>query len=158
MYGHLLGESDGLRLWPTIRDTWLTMSGEVRTDFFIGGYLSGLFDENPEAWEREILQLLSNPEPATEVLRIVWRSGMTATVAEALLEECREGNIQPRDFNILVYGAKVKEVPFSVFREIMGMLLESEDHVNAETALNILQSRKRSETSTTKNQFSIFCS
>ena len=144
MYGHLLGKSDGLRLWPTIRDTWLTMSHEVRTDFFIGGYLSALFENNPEAWEKEILQLLSIPEPANQVLRIVWRSGMTATVAQALLDECREGRIQPRDFNILVYGARVKEVPLHIFREIMDMLLATGEHVDAETALNILQSRKRS--------------
>lgn len=142
-FGALLGSGDGLRLWPSIRSAWLAMDAKIRTNFFISGYLSGTFERAPNEWQHEILSLIAVPGLAEETLSIVWRSGMTDDVAQALLEACRAGNFQTRAFGILTYGARVKDLPLVVFAEIMQRLIASEESLDAECALNLLQSRRR---------------
>lgn len=141
-FGRLLGQADDLKLWPHIVSAWIK-AGEQRSDFFIGGYLSALHIKQGDLWAQIIENLFTNAEIRSSTLGLVWRSGMSDRVANALLAMGRQGDIDPKAFRLFVYGGVVSQLPLNVFEGIVDLLLEDEDASAPDVAMDILDSRLR---------------
>lgn len=141
-FGQLLGQADDLRLWPSIVATWINI-GEHRSDFFIGGYLSAWRVKNVDLWEQLVEELLRNAELRSFVIGLVWRSGMTDRIARSLLVMGRQGDIDPTAFRLFVYGGVVNQLPLDVLEGIVDLLLEGDDLIAPDVAIDILYSRLR---------------
>uniref|UniRef100_UPI003F490DF0 hypothetical protein n=1 Tax=Cupriavidus necator TaxID=106590 RepID=UPI003F490DF0 len=142
-FGSLLGAADReLALWPWISQAW----GEAesnRSDAFVGGYLSGVFERDPGKWEMAVNELFTKGEPSKNVLGLIWRSGMTETIAWQLLKKCDAGEFEAREFRWFVFGGAIRHLPFEILERVLCRLLTSENPVDANAALDILQSRRR---------------
>lgn len=143
-FGQLLGQADDLKLWTSIVSAWIT-SGEQRSDFFIGGYLSALHAKKVDLWEQIVEDLLANAEIRSSVLNLVWRSGMSDRIARALLDMANRGEIDPKAFRLFVYGSVVDQLPLDVLEGIVDLLLESTNTNAPDAALDLLDSRLRSQ-------------
>ncbi|WFP51082.1 hypothetical protein PL263_03430 [Methylomonas sp. EFPC3] len=142
-FGNLLGTSDhSLKLWHMIKVAW-SQADTTRTDFFLGGYLSGVFSRDLNLWEKMIDELFESTTMAEDVLQLVWRSGMTDRIAWELLAKCESGQIEAHRFRILVYGGIVQKLPFEVVKALVNKLVKGKLPTDANAALDILQSRIR---------------
>lgn len=141
-FGQLLGQADDLKLWPSILSAWIN-AGTQRSDFFISGYLSAWRIKKVDLWEQIIESVLANAEIRSYALGLVWRSGMTDHIARSLLTMAKQGDIDPKDFRLFVYGGVVNQLPLDVFEGIVDLLLEGEDPSAPDAAMDILDSRLR---------------
>lgn len=141
-FGVLLGRVDDLKLWSAILLAW-TQAKEKRSDFFIGGYLSAVHKKNVLLWEDLIETLLSNDEIRPMLLGVVWRSGMSDRIARLLLDLAEQGEIDPRDFRLFIYGGVVNQLPLAVLEGVIDLLLEIDDPIAPDAALDLLDSRLR---------------
>jgi len=142
-FGNLLGASDhSLEIWPKIKVAW-SQAETTRTDFFLGGYLSGVFGRDLNLWEKLIDELFASATMAEDVLQLVWRSGMSDPIAWELLAKCESGQIEAHRFRILVYGGIVQKLPFEVVKGLVNKLVKGKLPTEANAALDILQSRIR---------------
>ena len=142
-FGALLGKDDAnLALWTMLKNAWLN-AGAERTDYFLGGYLSGLFNRDPVRWEITIRELFVVVDATDEILGLVWRSGMSDAVARELLARCEAGRLEPRRFRLLVYGGVVRSLPLDVLISIVTKLSSGTDTQDVDAALELLQSRLR---------------
>lgn len=141
-FGQLLGQTDDLKLWPLILSAWIR-AGDQRSDFFLGGYLSALHVKDLYLWEQLVESLLANAEIRSSVLGLVWRSGMSDRIAEALLAMGERRDIDPKDFRLFIYGGVVSELPLKVLEGIVDLLLEDDDPSAPDAAMEILDSRLR---------------
>lgn len=143
-YGQMLGRADtAMDLWPAIHGAWV-QEGEKRSDFFIGGYLSALFERDAAVWEQVIGQLLADPEVRPSVLGVVWRSGMTNSMAKTLLAMAETGELDPRSFRLFVYGGVINQMPLAVVCKVIDLMLEDgTDPLGAEAALDVINCRMR---------------
>ena len=141
-FGQLLGQADDLKLWSPIVSAWI-QAGEQRSDFFIGGYLSAWHAKKVDLWEQLVENLFAHTEIRSSVLGLVWRSGMSERIARALLSMARQGDIDPKDFRLFVYGSVVNQLPLDVLEGIVDLLLEVDDPNAPGAAMDILDSRLR---------------
>ena len=141
-FGVLLGRVDDLKLWSSILSAW-TQATEKRSDFFIGGYLSAVRGKNLPLWEELVETMLSSDEIRQLALGVVWRSGMSDRIAGLLLDLAKQGGIDPRAFRLFVYGGVVNQLPLTVLEGVIDLLLEIDDAVASDAALDLLDSRLR---------------
>jgi len=141
-FGQLLGQSDDLKLWPSIVSAWIK-SDEQRSDFFVGGYLSAWRLKKLDLWEQIVENLFTNAEIRSFVLGLVWRSGMSDRIARVLLAMGKQGDIDPKAFRLFIYGGVVNQLPLDVLEDIVDLLLEDDDQSAPDAALEILDSRLR---------------
>lgn len=141
-YGQLLGRADiTMGLWPAIHSAWV-QEGDKRSDFFIGGYLSGQFERDISVWEQVIGQLLSDPAVRPSVLGVVWRSGMTDSMANKLLTMAESGELDPRSFRLFVYGGVINQMPLAVVCKAIDLMLgDGTNPLGADAALDVINSR-----------------
>ena len=140
-FGALLGEQDhSLSLWTVVKTAWLK-AGEHRSDFFVGGYLAGLFKQDEGLWELVIGELFATPEARRDLTALVWRSGMSDAVAFELVALSRTWDIDPQTFRLFVYGGVVNRLPLAVVKNVIDILLKRSTTRDADVALDILQSR-----------------
>lgn len=142
-FGNLLGvQDDDLVLWPTIIDAWIS-AGDGRSEFFVGGYLSALHEKNIGLWEFLMGDLFTIDELRSSLVQVVWRSGMSDTVAEELLVLARAGAVEPKAFRLFVYGGAVNRMPVHVVAGAVDLLLMTSETAAADCALEILEARLR---------------
>ena len=139
-FGQLLGQSAGLSVFRLIISAWIK-SGEKRSDFFVGGYLSAIRATRPETWECIVDRLLARPKLRQATIGLVWRSGMTDHVARSLLNLAQRGEIDAKSFRLFIYGAAIEQMPRDVVFEVIDLLNEAGDSDSAEAALEILNGR-----------------
>ncbi|MES2948155.1 MAG: hypothetical protein V4858_06375 [Pseudomonadota bacterium] len=140
-FGHALGTADTeQRLWSMILDGWIA-NGNGRSDYFIGGYLNATHSANPDLWERRVFDLFQVKEIRNSLLQVIWRSGMNAKVAKALLDLACEGEIDPRSFRLFVYGGAVSRMPLYVVEGVLELLSNLHDTSASDAALEILVAR-----------------
>lgn len=141
-FGQLLGQTDDLKMWPTIVSAW-TKAGEERSDFFIGGYLSAWHQKKLYLWEQIIEELLTNAEIRSSVLGLVWRSGVSDRIARILLAMGKKGDIDPKAFRLFSYGGVVSQLSLEVIKGIVDLLLDDDDPSAPDAAMEILEARLR---------------
>lgn len=148
-FGQLLGQADAnLKLWSRIYDSWID-AGASRSDFFIGGYLSSVHAVDVARWESLLDPIFEDPELRSILVAVVWRSGMSDSVANRLLSIVRRGELDPREFRRFVYGGVLARIPIEVVVGVLDLLLAGDDVHAADAALDILESRLRSCSSDT---------
>jgi len=141
-FGQLLGQADDLTLWSPIVSAWIN-AGDQRSDFFVGGYLSAWHVKKVDLWEKIIENLFANAEIRSSVLGLVWRSGMSDRIARVLLAMGKQGDIDPKTFQLFIYGSVVSQLPLDVLEGIVDLLLEGNDPNAPDAAMDILDSRLR---------------
>lgn len=141
-FGVVLGSVDNLSLWTSIRSAWVRAT-EKRSDYFIGGYLSAVHSRNLQLWEELVEALLSNEGIRRLALSVVWRSGMSDRIAGLLLDLANQGDIDPREFRLLIYGGVVNQLPLAVLEGVVDLLLGFDDQIAPDAALDLLDSRLR---------------
>lgn len=143
-FGRLLGQADtDMSLWPLIQCAW-ALKGENRSDYFIGGYLSAIFERDVATWEQFIEKLLLDPIVRRSVIGVVWRSGMSDSVAQKLLSMAESGELDPSSFRLFVYGGVVNKLPFEVFNKVIDLMLgDGTNSSGAEAALDVISSHLR---------------
>ncbi|MBW5286761.1 hypothetical protein [Burkholderia gladioli] len=141
-FGVQLGRMDELKLWSAILLAW-TEATDKRSDFFIGGYLSAVHGESVSRWEHLVETLLSSDKTRQLAVGVVWRSGMSDRIATLLLNLAKQGQIDPREFRLFVYGGVVNRLQLTVLAGIVDLLLESDAPDAPDAALDLLESRLR---------------
>lgn len=143
-YGQLLGKADtAMNLWPAIHSAWIK-EDEKRSDFFIGGYLSALFERDALVWEQVIGLLFADSAIRPSVLGVVWRSGMTDSVGRKLLAMAEAGELDPRFFRLFVYGGIINKMPLEVVCKVIDLMIgDGTDPLGADAALDVINSRMR---------------
>jgi hypothetical protein len=145
-YGQLLGKADSaVSLWPAIHGAWV-QEGDKRSDFFVGGYLSALYERDVAHWEQVVGQLLAEPAVRLSVLGVVWRSGMTDSTANKLLAMAESGGLDPRSFRLFVYGGVINQMPMEVICKAVDLMMgDGTDPFGADAALDVINSRMRGQ-------------
>lgn len=143
-YGRLLGQVDtAMCLWPSIQYAW-TLKGENRSDYFVGGYLSALFERDVTVWEQLIELLLFDPMVRRSVIGVVWRSGMTDSIAQKILSMAESGELDPTSLRLFVYGGVINKLPLEVFNKTVNLMLgDGTNPAGAEAALDVINSHLR---------------
>lgn len=137
-FGHRLGLMDeDILLWREIARAW-QCAGEGRSDFFIGGYLRGVFERNANVWETLIIELYRSAETKW-VPALVWRSGMSRLVAKTLLEGASAGDFDALDLRLFSYGAGIRDVPNDLAAEMIGVLVKRGGAADLMAALELFQ-------------------
>jgi hypothetical protein len=145
-FGRALADLDqaAFPIWPDILDAWLA-AGKEANDFFIGGFLSGVYRRDPRLWERAIFELLASPASKTVVTSAVWRSGMTEIVGRELLALARIGDIPPETLEKFGFGRASEALPVDVFEGWVRFLVShgSRAAVKAALMLSSLRAHNR---------------
>ncbi|MDY7507219.1 hypothetical protein [Ralstonia wenshanensis] len=141
-FGQLVGQADDVSLWRAIEEAWLN-AGQARSDYFIGGYLSGVHLKDVSQWEGLIEDVFAKEEVHDFAFRLVWRSGMSDRIARALLSMARAGYIELKGFQLFVYGGVVNRLPIDVVQCVVDELLLDDDADAPDAAMDIIDSRLR---------------
>lgn len=122
VFGHALGLRDRREvLWKRIRAEWYAQ-GDNASDFFVGGYLSGVFEVDQRRWEAIVKSLAV--EKAALLVDVVWRSGMTNAIADVLTELLSQGVIPPEKLQLFAYGGTSRKVPEKTVHEWIHALIQ----------------------------------
>ncbi|CAH2808737.1 MAG: unnamed protein product [uncultured Caballeronia sp.] len=141
-FGQFLGQADDLKLWLPIVSAWIK-AGDKRSDYFIGGYLSAWHVKKVDVWEQLVESVFANAKIRSSALGLVWRSGMSDRIARSLLTMVRQGDIDPKAFQLFIYGGVINQLPLDVLESIVDLLLEGGDPIAPDAAMDILDSRLR---------------
>jgi hypothetical protein len=146
LYGRELGRRDrDLSLWRAISESWA--ASLPRHDFFIGGFLAGLFETDKPSWERELGLVAANDATVPDFPVLLWRSGMSALMAELYLDLARLGRVDLRTIRMFVYGAVVRVMPRRIVEDFVNLLLARGEQKDVEAGIDVLASVVRGETS-----------
>jgi len=146
--GYTFGRELGLRdhelsLWRIVKDAWA--ASQSHSDFFVGGYLSGIFSRDPDAWEGELARIADDDELGSHFPVLLWRSGMSPAMASLLLSMVQQGRIEPIVLRMFVYGAVTKSMPRETVQALVEQLLARTDRRHIETAIDVLASVLRED-------------
>lgn len=134
-FGKTLASFDeSVSLWPLIYNSWL--SDKDSTDYFIGGYLSGVYQNDVNKWESLINQI-ANGSGVSKLHFLIWRSGMTRKSAEILLDNAKKGLFPLNDFKIFIYGAISNQIPQDILIQVLELLIDTNDKINVYSALEL---------------------
>ncbi|HEV2174983.1 MAG TPA: hypothetical protein VGR71_15525 [Nitrospira sp.] len=143
-FGRELGLADhDQSLWNLVKDAWVASS--TRTDFFIGGFLSGIFSRDPSAWEKELNAIAHDDALVSHFPVLLWRSGMSPAMASLLLAMVRQARVDPIVLRMFVYGAVTRGMPRETVRELIEELLAGGDRKHVEAAIDVLASVLRED-------------
>jgi hypothetical protein len=146
--GYTFGRELGLRdhdlsLWRIIKDTWAAT--ENRSDFFMGGFLSGIVSRDSGVWERELTTIAGDDKLGSHFPVLLWRSGMSPVMASLLLEMVRQDRVDPIVLRMFVYGAVTRNMPRETVQELVEELLNRGDRNHIEAAIDVLASVLRED-------------
>ena len=122
--------------WVFIREAWIA-AGDDANDYFIGGYLSGVYQRNPKQWERAVFELIESAGSKTVVTLIIWRSGMTERVGQAVLDMARSEVIPPEALENFSFGKACDLLPANVFLDWIQFLLRHGSRAAVKAALTL---------------------
>jgi hypothetical protein len=146
LFGRELGRRDrDLLLWRAIRESWTTSA--PRHDFFIGGFLAGLFESDKASWERELRLVAANDGTVSDFPVLLWRSGMSEPMAEQYLDLARTGRVDLRTIRMFVYGAVVRAMPKHIVEDFVDRLLTRGERKDVEAGIDVLAAVVRGDTS-----------
>jgi hypothetical protein len=145
-FGRELGLRDhNLSLWRIVKHAWA--ASETRSDFFIGGFLSGIFSRDPGAWEQELATIADDDKLGSHFPVLLWRSGMSPAMASLLLSMVRRARVDPIILRMFVYGAVTRNMPRETVQELVEQLLLRGNRKHIEAAIDVLASVLRENNS-----------
>jgi hypothetical protein len=146
LFGRELGRRDrDLSLWRAVRESWAASA--PRHDFFVGGFLAGLFENDKANWERELRLVATNDDTVSDFPVLLWRSGMSESMAELYLDRARADRVDLRTIRMFVYGAVVRAMPGRIIEDFVDLLLARGDRKDVEAGIDVLAAVLRGETS-----------
>lgn len=126
------------QLWPKIISHWLALDTQA-SDFFLGGFLAGVFERDIASWEAKIHEI-TDSTLGTQLPYLVLRSGMSPNIAKLLLDKSRTGLFDPSLFSIYIYGAVILKIPEDTLLEIFEFMLQSENRRCISSAIEMIGS------------------
>lgn len=146
LFGRELGRRDrDLSLWRAAEESWAASA--PRQDFFIGGFLAGLFETDKASWERELRLVAANDGTVSDFPVLLWRSGMSGSMAELYLDVARSGHVDLRTIRMFVYGAVVCAMPPHIVEDFVDLLLARGERKDLDAGIDVLAAVLRGETS-----------
>lgn len=136
-FGFQLAKSDAYRvLWPVIENEFLKFA-EGTNDYFLGGYLTAVFERSAHEWQALIFKLARKLPQQGILPSLVWRSGMTDEVAEYLVKELQDGTIGPAKLMHFSIGRASAKIPDRLFNQWLDTLINLGTFDSMKTAVNL---------------------
>ena len=136
-FGYTLGKLDGVRkAWPLIVDA-LHGAGDRASDYFFGGYLNAIGEQNKDEWRAKIRELAQDPRNLLALPALIWRSGLTEDTAQLILELARAGKIEPKTMGIFSMGRAAEPMSDDTFGQWLEFLVGVGTFEAASTAVNL---------------------
>lgn len=140
-FGAALAEQDTrLIFWPSIFSSWSSVGSKAH-DFFIGGYLHGVFVRAPIQWEELIFSIANDSSVQRELPALIWRSGMSVRTSGLITKLMKAGAFPIERLRMFSYGGVVKQVTEEDFVEWVTSLLAAQSWEAAVTALELFDYR-----------------
>ncbi|MDR3409935.1 MAG: hypothetical protein P4L87_03155, partial [Formivibrio sp.] len=137
LFGKALGQFDTQRqAWSDILGAYFA-AGDRAHDYFIGGYLTAVFEREPESWERIIIDLAAIDQNLQLLPRLVWRSGMSDAVAGLISRLVRDGKLAPESLGIFSTGRTSAPLTNERFAEWLDILVSIGSFPASAAALNL---------------------
>ena len=103
-FGYELGKKDaGNLLLPSILNA-LRNAKDKGSGFFVGGYLSSIYEKDVEKWESELEKIYNDSALCQFLPEITWRSGMSDRAAERVIRGIHENKFDYTCLGIFKYG------------------------------------------------------
>lgn len=104
-FGYELGKKDaGNLLLPSILNA-LRNAGNEGSGFFVGGYLSSIYEKDTEKWESELEKIYNDSALCQFLPEITWRSGMSDRAAERFISGIHENKFDYTCLGLFKYGS-----------------------------------------------------
>lgn len=103
-FGYELGKKDAENLLlPSILNA-LRNAGDEGSGFFVGGYLSSIYEKDAEKWESELEKIYNDSALYQFLPEITWRSGTSDRAAERFIRGIHENKFDYTCLGIFKYG------------------------------------------------------
>ena len=137
-FGYALGQTDvSLRMWPEIREAYLT-AGSNANDYFVGGYFRAVFDRAPQIWETIIEELTEDSRMQADcVPGLVWRSGMSDKIGALILGLVTSGKAPPQTLGIFGAARATEGLSDAIFAKWLEALMGLKSFSASATALHL---------------------
>ena len=140
-FGYELGKKDtGNLLLPSILNA-LRNAGDEGSGFFVGGYLSSIYEKDTEKWESELEKIYNNSALCRFLPEITWRSGTSDRAAKRFVNGIHENKFDYTCLGIFKYGSvfldRLSEESFTTW---ILLLLEEEKEDAVVIAIDLFYS------------------
>jgi hypothetical protein len=110
MFGSWLGERDlaGVFLDPIVQAQ--RSAGGEGTPFFLGSYLAAYRQRDRDRWEQVVLQLAEDAAVRVLLCELIFRSGISESVARRAIELAEGGEIPVREFRVWCCTGRCREL------------------------------------------------
>lgn len=105
---------------------------------FLGGFLTGIREVDPENWELQLNGLLKLSGARNVAIECVWRSGYTIAILSKLIEMRTRDEISSHAFDQLVYRDDIKEIPDELFNSMIMTILNHTDESSVSTCTHLI--------------------
>ena len=124
-FGYELGKKDaGNLLLPSILNA-LRNARDKGSGFFVGGYLSSIYEKDVEKWESELEKIYNDSTLCQFLPEITWRSGTSDRAAERFIRGIHENKSDYTCLGIFKYGnAFLDRLSEKSFTALILLLLE----------------------------------
>ncbi|TSC59599.1 MAG: hypothetical protein LiPW15_619 [Parcubacteria group bacterium LiPW_15] len=139
VFGHALGEKDKeKKLLNIILEARRNTPEEKRpSQYFLGGYLRTIFEENPSKWEL-LFGDLSKEELFVPLLpELAWRAGITDQIMENILSLVEDGKINPVLLSHFKYGVSIRELGEKTLEQFVMVLMGQSKKITSSIALDV---------------------
>lgn len=138
-FAYELGRQDkNFTLLPLLVEAQRTVTDQKdASDYFLGGYLKVLFEENPEQWESLMDNLAKDKKLATWVSALTWRSGMSNKAALRVLALAKKDVLKVYHFRVFGLGGVVSNLSENTFKQWIEFLLDSSEDYAVSIALDL---------------------
>ena len=140
-FGYELGKKDaGNLLLPSILNA-LRNAEDEGSGFFVGGYLSSIYEKDTEKWESELEKIYNDSALCRFLPEITWRSGMSDRAAERFISGIHENKFDYTCLGLFKYGSvflnRLSEESFTTW---ILLLLEEEKEDAVAIAIDLFYS------------------
>jgi len=138
LFGHELGVRDKSRglLRQIVDCQRATQAGA--TTHLLGGYLRCLYEAERTEWERVLRGLFGDPSLKAVAPQLVWRSGLTKTVFEEMLQTYDKGELDFSHFHMLMVTGTRQELDEEHVLGLLSRWLALPGDKSAEFPLHLL--------------------
>lgn len=150
LFGYHLGKRDGeKKILDVIIEARRNCPQENRpSQYFIGGYLRSVFEENPKKWERLFEKLSKDEDFVSLMPELAWRAGYNDNIMEHLLGLIENGKINPILLSFFKYGVFSQEINETIFEKFIRVLIKQKDRKTSSIALDVFARYYTDEDST----------
>jgi hypothetical protein len=138
-FGYELGKQDKDKtlLKPILDARRKSPATDQPNQFFLGGYLRTIFEEDPKQWE-SLFEELSKEEMFVSLLpELAWRSGVTDKIMEHILSLVEKGTIEFYHMEHFKYGTYIREISDEMLAKFVRVMIAKKQKRASSIALDV---------------------